>query len=593
MSERYERLFSLPQNLFTVGSPLIVSAGALLKDNEKDRILAQIKFKNVSDKKISAVKISISAFDVTGKALEGIDEFQYLDLNVSTGEEFGQKQVIAMADKVTRSIAVRIISVIFGDGKVWLGEQNAKWEQIQSQESLLDLLGKDLFEQYKRDVSPKAEYVPIEADGLWQCSCGEKNTTGSCSLCRVDKSVVFGALNKDELTAHKEAYDAECAEKEKKLKAQREQQKIQNKKIMKLSLKLASVVAVFVVILLVITKLIVPSAKYSKADKLFQNGQFDEAITVFESLGTFKHSDERISEVTFEKAVHLLNNKEFEEAYKTFNLVDKYTREHDGYSLSQLAYAMNEANDEKNFAFSSGVESLANAHLTERISEELKEYLYNYAIGNCKNGLSSGKYEFTNALFVFLEDYKDSKEKTKNFIVRPSKFKDSDLVYDSNGLLKKIGDISRSNKKKLTEADENKFLLNKDGNISQLVMKNNNSYSVYRFTVKYNSNGLPKKVELDEYRYFSDEKRIFTYEYEKDDKGNIANYKAKFEDNGLYYYQGNIKYDEDTQRVEEIGSGINTYGWLKYEYAYMPNVEKNEWNAEKCIALILAQLSYR
>lgn len=33
MSERYTKLFSLPPDLYAQGSPLIVSAGNLLKDN--------------------------------------------------------------------------------------------------------------------------------------------------------------------------------------------------------------------------------------------------------------------------------------------------------------------------------------------------------------------------------------------------------------------------------------------------------------------------------------------------------------------------------------------------------------------------------
>ena len=34
MQQRYERLYSLPGQLYIVGSPVIVDAGALLKDNQ-------------------------------------------------------------------------------------------------------------------------------------------------------------------------------------------------------------------------------------------------------------------------------------------------------------------------------------------------------------------------------------------------------------------------------------------------------------------------------------------------------------------------------------------------------------------------------
>ena len=33
MSERYARLFSLPEDRYSVGAPVVIAAGALLKDN--------------------------------------------------------------------------------------------------------------------------------------------------------------------------------------------------------------------------------------------------------------------------------------------------------------------------------------------------------------------------------------------------------------------------------------------------------------------------------------------------------------------------------------------------------------------------------
>lgn len=40
MSERYEKLFSLPQNFYAQGSPLLIEAGNLLKDTQTGRVLA-------------------------------------------------------------------------------------------------------------------------------------------------------------------------------------------------------------------------------------------------------------------------------------------------------------------------------------------------------------------------------------------------------------------------------------------------------------------------------------------------------------------------------------------------------------------------
>ena len=74
MNERFIRLYSLPENLYSEGAPVIISAGILLKDNQTGKLLAQVKFKSISQKRIKAVRIRIRAFDVTGNELEGVRE---------------------------------------------------------------------------------------------------------------------------------------------------------------------------------------------------------------------------------------------------------------------------------------------------------------------------------------------------------------------------------------------------------------------------------------------------------------------------------------------------------------------------------------
>ena len=45
MSERYAKLSHLPENLYMEGSPVIIAAGALLKDNQTGRVIAQLKLR--------------------------------------------------------------------------------------------------------------------------------------------------------------------------------------------------------------------------------------------------------------------------------------------------------------------------------------------------------------------------------------------------------------------------------------------------------------------------------------------------------------------------------------------------------------------
>lgn len=119
MSERYSRLFSLPTNLYTEGAPVLIAAGALLKDNQTGKVLAQLKFRNISQKAIQSVKVKVNACDTAGCPLAGMDSFSYLDLSVAAGEEFGQSKPIYLPDATTRAFTVEILSVVFADHDVF------------------------------------------------------------------------------------------------------------------------------------------------------------------------------------------------------------------------------------------------------------------------------------------------------------------------------------------------------------------------------------------------------------------------------------------------------------------------------------------
>ena len=86
MPERYSRLYSLTENLYTNGAPVIISAGALLKDNTTGKILVQLKIRSISNKKIKALTINIVAHDTVGRVISDPISYQVLDLSISRDE---------------------------------------------------------------------------------------------------------------------------------------------------------------------------------------------------------------------------------------------------------------------------------------------------------------------------------------------------------------------------------------------------------------------------------------------------------------------------------------------------------------------------
>ena len=156
MDERYTRLFVLPENLYTKGSPVLIAAGTLLKDTRTGKVLAQLKLQNISPKKIRVVKVDISAFDTEGNAVAGVSEFSYLDLDAGRDAFFGSQTPIALPDKVTRSYAAQVTGVVFTDGTTWEAPADAAYAPLKAPVRLTQTLGIALTDQYRRQTFPNS-----------------------------------------------------------------------------------------------------------------------------------------------------------------------------------------------------------------------------------------------------------------------------------------------------------------------------------------------------------------------------------------------------------------------------------------------------
>ncbi len=206
MSERYARLFSLPENLYQPGSPVMILAGALLKDNQTGGILALMKFKNMGEKPIRGLKVRFFPQDLTGIDLDQPLEHQYLDLNAARDGEFGQKEPVALPNAVTRAFRVEVYQVVFADGTLWNQEQS-QWSPMPPLQALETALGgKELCKEYQILYGANCRIMPQEDKGLWRCTCGAWNmeSEANCHACckNLDQ---LKALDLEQLKASRDA----------------------------------------------------------------------------------------------------------------------------------------------------------------------------------------------------------------------------------------------------------------------------------------------------------------------------------------------------------------------------------------------------
>lgn len=313
MAERYQRCFTLPVNLYAPGAPVLIAAGALLLDTQTNGVLAQLKLQNLGAKPIKSVKVAVSPLDPAGRALGEPVAYQYLDLSVARDEMFGQKVPIRLPDVSARSFTAAVTEVIFSDNTIWSADAAAAWAPLADPKPLSVALGDaELFKQYQLRYGTDAIVQPVRIGDLWRCACGALSLAeeAACHVCGKDKAALLdtdlSALEREKnerLEAErkareaKEAADREAAEKRKAAAAAAAKK---TAKILKIVLP---VLVAVIAAALVVTKLVIPNVRYSKAVKLMEAGKYDEAISAFEAMDGYKDSDEKIAEAEIGKAV--------------------------------------------------------------------------------------------------------------------------------------------------------------------------------------------------------------------------------------------------------------------------------------------------
>ena len=282
MSERFTRVYSLPENLYAAGSPVLIAAGALLKDNQTGKILAQLKLRNISQKGIKAAKVCIFPCDTIGNPLGDSVSYQYLDLNVARDADFGQKSAITLPNATTRAFAATVEEIIFSDNTVRTASC-AAWESLSAPTPLSSLGNPELVKQFCLEYGKNSKNLPLEQKELWYCSCGALNR-GEESSCHCCGQSLF-ALQSIDMDALRANADKRIAAE----KAQAEKEAAAAKAKAKKNGKIAAIVVPIAAVLIVGAVLLSNALKkdhaYDDAVALLDAGQYEDALRLYEEAG--------------------------------------------------------------------------------------------------------------------------------------------------------------------------------------------------------------------------------------------------------------------------------------------------------------------
>lgn len=307
MAERYSRLFSPEKNLYSPGAPVLIAAGALLRDSYTANLLAQLKFKNISSDAVASIKVSVSMLDGAGRPIGEAVEYQYLDINAARDEEFGRGTAIILPAPSVRAFTASVYEVCFTDGSVWRSGGEA-WAALKSQRTLGEAYGdEELANQYRVRYGKDCLHEPLEDGGLWFCTCGAVNRADekNCHRCRralaAQKAVNISTLR------------SECALRLKNEQArQAEEDKLarhKKKKRIRLAAVIAPLLALSLLLLATVPGLVKQQRAYENAAALLAQHSYDESLSAFTALGDYRDSAEQAEKnIPYEKAVYIMEH---------------------------------------------------------------------------------------------------------------------------------------------------------------------------------------------------------------------------------------------------------------------------------------------
>lgn len=324
MSERYTRLFSLAENFYSTGAPVIIAAGALLKDNQTGNVLAQLKIRNISSKIIKAATISMKPLDTMGISLGDAVHYQYLDLQADRDTDFGQKTAIHLPDSTTRSFTVAVLEVIFADNSIWHGE-NQPWEVLAEPTNIDSLDDRELTKQFRIEYGDDFQNLLFDQKDLWYCVCGAVNRRGELRCHKCDRDLInLQTINIDDIQKKKESrimqrrIDAETA---------RAKIKIQAKKIA----KIAAILVVIIAAASIIPGIVQKNKEYKNAISLMESGKYSEAIAAFEEIVNYRDSAQKVEDChtailneKYDAAISKMDAGQYEDAIVEFYSIETY-----------------------------------------------------------------------------------------------------------------------------------------------------------------------------------------------------------------------------------------------------------------------------
>ncbi|GLB24747.1 hypothetical protein LXJ15735_09880 [Lacrimispora xylanolytica] len=344
-NERYKIIKLMEHKEWLKDAPIKVDKSQILFDTQKNTTLLQIKMFNLSSKSIKSVFLDVVCYDNENKNVESLTDVAYLMIEAEPQTVFGDKKPILLESLQIESVEITIGKVIFADGSVWNNYDREKGIILGEQKVINH--NDSLYEQINREfigINSKPYYWFENSEDYWRCTCGQTNshTASKCGYCGIEKSWIEKHLNKEYLLEEDKKYQEALvlqkiqeddfkqkqAEEALILKRQEEALIAEKNKNKKRLIKRALIVMGIFLVAIGASKgyenIISPMITYNKAMGLYNNKDFDKAVEAFSSMQGYKNSEDMITKSIYQNGIKLLDSGEYESSLEQFKQVETY-----------------------------------------------------------------------------------------------------------------------------------------------------------------------------------------------------------------------------------------------------------------------------
>lgn len=404
--QRFQILSSTRQDLFQPESPIWVSRCQLSRDSESGNRLLQARMVNCSERTIRQVFLRIVCLGPSRERLTQLEMVPMQSLSILPGRVFGDDKLVEVPVGGTVYTEVYAQRVRFADDTVWDetdpdGYLAFKAVPVRPEDRHAETLA-----ERARSKGVRNDCYFRTQQGLWVCTCGMPNAARSlrCVRCGADRLWLERHMDPNLIDAPAPVQKPEPAPAPVQTPIApvavlptpiRSETPAQPTIIVQSvpepepeeappSHAGRNAAIVFGVLLFLALgaffawQYLKPYLRYQEALRARADGNYDQAIAMFQELDAYRDSPDQIIETLSRKAVGLMDEGKYQEALELWETLEGYDKQIADclYSLGVTAY--NENDPERALTY---VEQLRERFPDYKKTEELAQYSY-FTLGN-------------------------------------------------------------------------------------------------------------------------------------------------------------------------------------------------------------------